>query len=323
MVVNTVPLKLSREVKTGVLVIAGILLFIFGYNFLKNSSLFQDGRVFYVKYKNVAGLAISAPVTVNGLQVGKVESIDFIGENGGLLVKFSVEKDFEFSKNSMVQIYSSGFIGGNNLGIIPDYTSKEMAKSKDTLRGEIQRGMIDGILDKFGPLETSLKSTLSKLDTVLGNLNDVMDEETKENLKSSISNLNSTMASFSGASRDMSSLLRDNKDKLNNTFANLDVTSENFARLSDSLAQLETGKMIKDLQGVLDKFNNIASDIESGEGSVGKLLKDEKLYDNLTGASKQLEQLLEDMKLNPKRYVHFSLFGKRPKPYEAQNDTIN
>ncbi|NND62957.1 MAG: MCE family protein [Flavobacteriaceae bacterium] len=314
-------MKLSRQVKTGILVIAGILLFIFGYNFLKNSSFFQEGRVFYVKYNNVAGLGISAPVTINGFQVGKVESIDFIDNNGGLLVKFSVEKDFEFSKNSIVQIYSSGFIGGNNLGIIPKYDPNNIAVSKDTLKGEIQRGMIDGILDKFGPLESGLKSTIARLDTVLGNVNEVMDEETKQNLKSSIANFNATMSSFNRASRDMSSLLNNNKEKLNNTFDNLDTTAENFARLSDSLAEIELGQMTKDLQSVLTKFDAIVSSLENGDGSVGKLLKDEKLYDNLAGASKQLEQLLEDMKLNPKRYVHFSLFGKRPKPYEAEKET--
>ncbi len=315
-------MKLSREVKTGILVLSGILLFIFGYNFLKNSSLLETDRIFYVKYENVAGLKPSAPVTINGLEVGQVKSIDFLNKKGGLLVKFSVEKDFEFSKSSVVQIYSSGLIGGNNLGILPVIDDAAKAKSGDTLTGEIQTGMIAGLMDKFVPLETSLKQTLAKLDTVLIGVNDIMDEETKANLRSSISNLNATMASFNGVSRDMKSLLSTNKDKLNSTFANLDITAENFAKLSDSLAQLETGELIRNMEATIGKLNNIAEGIENGEGSVGKLLKDDKLYNNLTGASKQMAQLLEDMKLNPKRYVHFSLFGKRPKQYTAPQDTI-
>lgn len=315
-------MKLSREVKTGILVLSGILLFIFGYNFLKNSSLLETDRIFYVKYDNVAGLAMSAPVTINGLEVGQVKRIDFLNKNGGLLVKFSVEKDFEFSRNSVVQIYSSGLIGGNNLGIIPVNDSAKKAKSGDTLTGEIQTGMIDGLMDKFVPLETSLKQTLAKLDTVLGGVVEIMDEETRENLRSSIANFNATMISFNGVSRDMKSLLSTNKDKLNNTFANLDATSENFARLSDSLAQLQTGELVRSMEATIEKLNNIAVGIDNGEGSVGKLLKDDKLYENLTGASKQLEQLLEDMKLNPKRYVHFSLFGKKAKQYNPAQDTI-
>jgi len=316
-------LKVSREVKTGILVLAGILLFIFGYNFLKNSSVFETDRMFFVKYDNVAGLAPSAPVTINGLEVGQVKSIDFLDKSGGLLVKFSVEKDFEFSINSKVQIYSSGLIGGNNLGILPVTDAAAKAKSGDTLVGEIQAGMIDGLMDKFVPLETSLKQTLSRLDTVLGGVADVMDDETKLNLRKSIANFNATMASFNGAARDMKSLLNTNKDKLNSTISNLDVTAENFAKLSDSLSQIEMGELVRNMEGTIVKLNSIAENIEKGEGSIGKLLKDEKLYDNLSGASKQLEQLLEDMKLNPKRYVHFSLFGKRAKQYDPPKDTVN
>lgn len=316
------PLKLSREVKTAILVISGIGLFIFGYNFLKNSNLLNRDRIFYVKYENVAGLAISTPVTINGLIVGKVTDIDFADKNGSLIVRFSVENDFDFSKNSEVQIYSSGIISGNNLGIIPKNDSAKKAVSGDTLKGVIQAGLIDGLMDKFKPLETSLLHTLASLDTVLVGISDVMDEETKNNLRSSIANLNQTMASFKGVSQNMNSLLNSNMDKLNNTFANLDTTVANFAKLSDSLAQINMGELVKNMEATMGKLNSIADGIDRGQGSIGKLLKDEELYDNLTGASKQLELLLQDLKLNPKRYMHFSLFGKKPKQYEASQDTV-
>ncbi len=316
-------MKLSREVKTAILVLSGILLFIFGYSFLKNSDLLNTSKVFYVKYDNVAGLASSAPVTINGLAVGKVVNIDFADNTGKLVVKFSVEKDFQFSKSSMVQIYSSGFIGGNNLGIIPNMESNVMAVSGDTLKGEIQAGMIDGIIEKFDPLEKSLMQTLSELDTVLKGVNEVLDEDTKASLRSSIASLNQTMTSFKGASRNLNSLLGENKEKMSNTLSNFDTTAQNFAKLSDSLAQINIGALATSLETTISKLNGIAEGIDNGDGSLGKLLKDEELYDNLTGASSQLEQLLEDMKLNPKRYVHFSLFGKRAKPYETTKDTVD
>ena len=314
-------MKLSREVKTGIFAIVSILLFILGYNFLKGAELFNTPRIFYVKYDNVGGLTPTAPVTVNGLKIGKVKDIYLSSNKGGkVIVKFEIEKDFQFSKTSVVKIYSSGFISGNNLGIIPDYSSQDMAQPNDTLKGQIDPGMVDGLLEKFDPLEKSISSTLIKLDSVLGDLDQVMDDKTKANLRESIAKLNATMTSFNGAASNMNSLLAANKDKLNNTFTNLDTTTENFARLSDSLAQMETGKIIKELQGTISKFNAIASQIERGEGSVGKLLKDEQLYNNLEGASRQLEQLLQDMKLNPKRYVHFSLFGKKAKEYDPPTD---
>jgi len=151
----------------------------------------------------------------------------------------------------------------------------------------------------------------------------VLDDETRLNLKESIVSLNQTMNSFKEASGNLNSLIKTNKEKLNNTFANLEIASENFARFSDSLAQIETGKMVKDLENIISRFNSILEGIEDGKGSIGKLLKDDKLYDNLEGASKQLELLLEDMKLHPKRYVHFSLFGKKSKEYVKPEDTNN
>ncbi len=314
-------MKLSKEVKTGIFALVSIILFILGYNFLKGKELLSTDDVYFVKYENVSGLDVGAPVTVNGMQVGKVKNIKLSTNTGGkVIVSFIIDKDFQFSKKSIVKIYSPGFISGNNLAILPDYTTNEMAQSNDTLMGDVEVGMIDGLLNKFSPIEKSLLSTLEKLDSVLLNINEVMDEKTKKNLRESIANLNSTMSSFNGAASKFNSLLAENEENLNNTFSNLDTTTENFARFSDSLAQIETGKMMKDLQNSIEKFNNIATQIESGEGSVGKLLKDEKLYDNLEGAASQLEQLLQDMKLNPKRYVHFSLFGKRPKPYDPPQE---
>jgi phospholipid/cholesterol/gamma-HCH transport system substrate-binding protein len=313
-------LKLSREVKTGILAIGAILLFIFGYSFLKGTNLLENHRTFYVKYQNVEGLAKSAPVTINGLKVGKVTNIGFANKTGGLVVEFTVEQDFDFSRNSLARIYSSGLIGGKSLGIFPEYDQANIAKSGDTLKGEIEKGMLDAMTERLGPLEAKVQSTLGLVDTLLINMADVIDEDTRINLKKTIASLTETSEQFKGISKNMNSLLSDNKGKLDRTFANFDITTQNFAKLSDSLAQIETGKMVADIESVTSQLNELVSKINSNEGSVGKLLKDEELYDNLTGASKQLEQLLEDMKLNPKRYVHFSLFGKRPKEYNPPED---
>jgi phospholipid/cholesterol/gamma-HCH transport system substrate-binding protein len=314
-------LRLSREVKTGILAIGSILLFIFGYSFLKGTNLFQTSRIFYVKYQNVEGLAKSAPVTINGLTVGNVSDIGFANESGGLVVKFTVENDFVFARNSMVRIYSSGLIGGKSLGIFPEYDSANIAKSGDTLKGETDGGMMDMVSKALGPLEKKVNTTLATLDTLLISFTDVLDEETRINLKQAIKNLNATMGSLNGASGKLNTLLATNTDKLDRTFTNLDDMSANFSKLSDSLAQLETGRLVSDLQKVITRFDAIVAGIENGEGSVGKLLKDDKLYTNLEGASKQLEQLLQDVKLNPKRYVHISVFGKKQEEYTTPEDS--
>lgn len=313
-------MKLSREVKTAIFAIGAILLFIFGYSYLKGTNILESSRTFYAKYKNVEGLAKSAPVTINGLTVGKVTNISFENKKGGLVVEFSVENDFEFSKGSQARIYSSNPIGGKSLGIFPIYQGPK-ATSGDTLKGQIEKGILDAFTDKLGPLELKVESTLSTLDTLLLSVTDLIDEKTRMNLKQTMATLNTTSQSFKNISQNMDQLLIANKEKLGSTVDNLSITSKNFAALSDSLANINTGKMVQQIEGVTQRLNNIMESIDNEEGSVGKLLKDEKLYDNMESASKQLDLLLEDMRLNPKRYVHFSLFGKRAKEYEQPEET--
>lgn len=313
-------MKLTREVKTGLLAVVAILLFIFGYSFLKGANLLENHRTFYVKYQNVEGLAKSAPVTINGLHVGKVQDIKFANKTGGLVVEFTVEEDFDFSKNSLVRIYSSGLIGGKSIGVFPVYDPSNIAKSGDTLSGEIEQSMLDAVSARLGPLEAKVTNTLAGLDTLFLGLNDILDDRTRSHLRAAIANLNQTAISFSSASKNLDLLLLDNKDAMGRAIANFETTSQNMASLTDSLSQLDMGALVADLQNIIARFDQITTGIENGDGSMGKLLKDDELYNNLTGASKELEALLEDMRLNPKRYVHFSLFGKKPKEYEAPAD---
>ncbi len=130
------------------------------------------------------------------------------------------------------------------------------------------------------------------------------------------------MSSLNGASGKLNTLLANNIENINGTFTNLNQMSLNFSKFSDSLAQIQTGKLAADLQNVIGRFDAIVTDIDNGQGTVGKLLKDEQLYTNLEGATEQLEKLLQDLRLNPKRYVHLSVFGKKQREYVAPNDTI-
>ena len=313
-------MRLSKEVKTGILAIGAILLLIFGYSFLKGTNLLDKNREYFVKYNNVEGLAKGAPVTVNGLNIGKVLDISFGNQKGLLVVKFSVEEDFEFSRSSVVRIYSAGLLGGKSLGIFPQYDINNVAKSGDTLRGDIEDGMLTAVTKALGPLEQKVNNTLATVDTLLLSINAIVDEKTRLNLQEAIVHLNHTLNSFSGVSENLNNILADNSEKLDNTFTNLDKTAHNLSKLTDSLAQLDTKKLVTDLQDALDKVNKIVNEVDSGKGSIGKLLKDDKLYENLEGASRQLEQLLQDVKLNPKRYVHISVFGRKAKPYQAPDN---
>lgn len=314
-------MNISKELKTGLLAVLAIAVIIFGFNFLKGKNYFDSSNIYHAVYENVEGLVVSAPVTINGFQVGKVMDINFADRSGNLVVSFSVEENFEFSRNSVAQIYSSGFIGGNNLGIKTEYDPNNLARSGDTLKGAIQQDILDQVTGKLAPLEAKVQGTLTNLDSLLINLNQVLDKKSKENIQKTIADLRATVSEFRGASVKVNSFLDDNNESITNTLANLDKTSANFAVISDSLAQVQFGSMVQSLQQTVDNMNGLISAMEQGEGSLGKLLKDDQLYDNLAGASSQLEQLLQDMKENPKRYVHFSIFGKRPKPYDPETET--
>jgi len=313
-------LKFSREVKTGILAIGAILLVIFGYSYLKGTNILEKNRTFFVKYQNVEGLSQGAPVTINGLKVGKIQKIDFANAKGGLEVEFTVEREFEFSKNSIVRIYSTGIIGGKALGIFPIYDESGVAQTGDTLAGEVQPGMLDEFSKTLAPLEQKLQATLGVVDSLLISFTEIIDEDTRTDLKKAISNLAVATDNFGKLSGKADNILGRNGEKLDRTFTNLDNTVANFSTLSDSLAQLEIGRIVKNLENASIGLKEVVNKVNSNEGSVGKLLNDEQLYDNLEGATRQLEELLQDVKLNPKRYVHISVFGKRNKEYESPED---
>ncbi len=316
-------MNLSKEVKTGILAIVAIFLLIYGYSFLKASNIFSNEREFHVRYENVAGLAVSAPVTINGYAIGKVKNIDFANKQGGLIVTFTLDKDFDFSKNSIVEIYSTSFIGGNALAIIPKYDNEDIAQTGDTLTGTIQKGMLEAVTSGLKPLEKRIFNTLSGLDTLFYNINLILNDTTKGDLKEAIASLNKTMASFEGVSANLDALLTENKPKLDSTFSYLETTTENLAHFTDSLAEVNIKGLAISLENTLSSFDSVMAKIDNGEGSIGKLINDEKLYTNLEGASKELEELLRDLKENPKRYVNISVFGKKAKPYESSEEGNN
>jgi len=313
--------KLSKEIKVGILTVTAIALFIFGYSFLKGSNLLEDNRVYYAVYDNVEGLTKSAPVTVNGLSVGNIDDIKFLDTNGRLIVKFHVNGDFQFSKESTATVYSTSLIGGKALAIVPNFESKKgMAKSGDTLMSTLDKGLQGEVMDQFVPLKEKMEHMIVSADSVLVAVNKTLTPETRNSITASIKSLNNTLIEFQSLSRSANGLITDNKESLNRTLKNLDTTTENFAKISDTLAQVQIAGTVKELENTIGKFNSVLDKVNNGDGSLGKLMTDDQLYTNLERATKQAADLLQDMKLNPKRYVHFSVFGKKAGEYEEPVD---
>ncbi|WP_405351975.1 MlaD family protein [Nonlabens sp. Asnod3-H03] len=314
-------MKLSKEVKVGILTVVAIALFIFGYSYLKGSNLLEDNRVYYAVYDNVEGLTKSAPVTINGLRVGNIDDIKFLDDSGRLIVKFHVNGEFSFSSESTASVYSTSLIGGKALAIVPNFESTAIAaKSGDTLKSKLDKGLQGEVMDQFIPLKDKIEHMVVSADSVLVAVNKTLNPDARAAITASLEELNKTLVEFKALSRNANTLLADNKESLGRTIKNLDVTTENFAKISDTLAQVEIAGTVKQLEETIGKFNTVLDKVSNGEGSLGKLMTDDKLYTNLERATEQAADLLQDMKLNPKRYVHFSVFGKRPGPYEEPED---
>ncbi|RLJ68949.1 phospholipid/cholesterol/gamma-HCH transport system substrate-binding protein [Lacinutrix venerupis] len=316
-------MKITREVKTAILAITGILLFIFGFSYLKGKNLLDDSIIVYAKYDNVEGLTPSTPVTINGYIVGKVLDIYFEDESSGVLVvKMDIDTKFKFSKNSKAELFQNGFIGGKAVQIIPAYDNAANAEDGDYLKSQVKEGMMELVNERLTPLQEKIEKVMSETDTLLVGFNNAFDAKAQQDLKNSIASLNATVSSFNATAKSLNSLIDNNKSKLDNTITNFENTSGNLSTMTDKMAQVDIAKTVEDLQSTIKKFDNLIASVENGEGSIGKLLKDDELYKNLSGASNQMEELLQDMKLNPKRYVHFSLFGKKPKRYDAEGNEI-
>ncbi|NNK83340.1 MAG: MCE family protein [Flavobacteriaceae bacterium] len=316
-------MKISREIKTAILVLAGLILMVYTFNYLKGQNLLDSSRKVYAIYNNVEGLATSSPVTINGHTIGKVQEIEFTEDGSAKLkVLLLIENDYEFSKNSKAELYETGLIGGKAIAIIPAFDGAPNVESGDILEGSVKEGLSELVNRRLTPLQEKIETMMVSADSLLTNLNSVFDSKTKANLQTAIAELNGTLTSFKSTSNALNSLIKNNQNNLDSTLTNFKDLSNNLATITDSISQSDLSGTINELQSTLDGVNTLLVNIESGEGSIGKLVKDDKLYNNLEGASKQLEQLLQDFKLNPKRYVHFSIFGKKGKIYDAEGNEI-
>ena len=305
-------MKLSYEIKTALLVLSGIFLFIVMINYLKSNDIFVSDRSFYAIYNDVEGVSSGTPVTISGFNVGSVQDIRFYGNNSELLLKFRVENDFEFSTNSIAQIYETGLIGGKALAIIP-VEGKNLAVSGDTLQSDIAPGLTELVNDKLSPLQEKIESMVVSADSLLIAVNSVFDTSTKENLTSSIENFSLTIESAKKSIDVLEKVIGGNENSLNSIINNMDESLKNFSELSENFDELDL--VIENLSKSSANINSITSEIKSGDGLVNKVVYDEGFVKSLDEISSNINLLLEDLRMNPKRYVHFSLFGKKNKTY--------
>jgi phospholipid/cholesterol/gamma-HCH transport system substrate-binding protein len=309
--------KISHEIKIGITALITILVFIWLYNFLKGKDLFSKSTQYYVVYDKVGGLAESSPVEVNGYKVGVVQSVKFLDpESGRLLVSLTVDKGFKLPRNTVAEITTATLIAGMKIQFIYG-EGPGTYSSGDTIPGRLAESLVAKVENELIPLKNKLSDLISVIDSVIGSINEIMDPHFKANLRSGVASLSSTARSIDEAElkatleniNRFTRMLAENSDKLSSTFSSL----ENIA---DTLAAADIYNSINNLKSSLEKAAILMQNLNNGQGTAGQLMTNDSLYKNLSSSLGSLNLLLLDMKANPKRYVHFSLFGKKNIPEE-------
>lgn len=316
-------MKISNEVKVGAVALITIVVFIWLFNFLKGKDYFKKTSYYYSVYDDIGGLAESSPVEINGFKVGIVQSIRLLNRTSGkLLVEYSVSNNFKLPVNSVAEILPVSIIAGMkvqfNFGDGPGFY-----KAGDTIPGKLSKSIIVSIEEQFGPVKDKLVSLVVVLDSVITAIDEVLDPGFRKNIDDIVKNLNSTTGSINeivgSGETDLknsvtnlarfSQMLSDNSPKISKAVTNLEL-------ITDTLAASDIYSSMANLKKTLEDTSEILGNLNDGKGSAGQLLTDDSLYSNLSGTLESLNLLLQDLKANPKKYVHFSLFGKKNFPSE-------
>lgn len=310
-------MKIANETKVGIMAALSIALLIIGYNFLKGNAIFSNETVLYAKYSHVDGLAVSKPVLINGFQIGRVDMLE-LQSDGSIVATLKIKGKYEIPKNSIAKLEQTDLLGSK--AIVMDLgTGMDFAQDGDTLNANVAKGLLETVQ----PVQKKAEVIIAKMDSILTSVNSILNPDFQKNVDKSFNSIASTLSSLEATSKKVDHLvgsegsrvtailanveaisnnLKNNNEKINAILENINTVTDQVAAANFKQTIDNANKAVADLQGIVSKVN-------SGQGSLGLLINDTKMYDNLTNASKNLDNLIIDLKENPKRYVHFSIFG--------------
>lgn len=319
-------MKISNETKVGALTAIAITMLILGFNFLKGKTLFKTGNYLHAKYTDSKGIMVSNPVYVNGFQVGSVDDIENLDESlSTIVVTIKLKSNYNIPVNSVATIKDNP-LGPASISIALG-NAKQYLNVGDTLATASQDGLMGSLMNKLGPVGDQIKLTVQSLDSVLKNINTIFDPNTKNNLQQTIANINKTTASLVVSSASLQAMLNqqtgavtqsmnhvasftknlsDNNEKVTQMIGNVEKTTDN-------LAKADIAGSVENLKATIAGLNAVVAKLNSQEGSLGKLMNDKTLYNNLTNTVRSANILLDDLRVHPKRYVNVSVFGRKDK----------
>ncbi len=314
--------KVSREVKIGLSVLIIALLFVWGFNFLQGKDVFNPGYKVYGLYNRIDGLTKSSPIYYKGFEIGAVRDIEFMkGSVDELVVTMGIAKPIQFPKNSVAQIYSVDLMGSKAIRFIYG-DSEKMLEPEDTINTGVMGGLADKVSQEVLPLKDKAENLIVKFDSLLTSLNLVVDYENRKSFKRILSDFQQTIQNFDEISTAMNANFKPG-GALNNTLSNLDsfsyslkssgedlsVSAKNMKNISGQISDSHVDSVILSLRGALKSANELFNSMQNGEGTIGKLVQDETLYENLNEASVSLDRLLNDVREQPKRYINLSVMN--------------
>ncbi len=310
-------MKIANETKVGILAAFSIALLIIGYNFLKGNSIFSDETVLYARYSRVDGLAVSKPVLINGFQIGRVDKLQ-LQADGEIVATLNISGKYDIPTNSIARLESTDLLGSKAIIMVLG-NSNTFAQDGDTLNANVEKNLMEAVQ----PVQKKAEAIIDKMDSILTSVNTIMNPDFQKNVNNSFNSIAGTLSTLESTSKKIDGLVGTEGRRISAILANVESISknlnnnnqkingilDNIASVTDQVAAANfkqtidnANKAVADLQGVVNKVNN-------GDGTLGLLVNDRKMYDNLNNASKNLDNLIIDLKENPKRYVHFSIFG--------------
>lgn len=297
----------TREVKVGIMAIVAIFVLYFGLNFLKGIDIFSPVSNYYATYENIGGLVPSSPVYVKGFKVGQVEEVNYdFSKQKSFVITISVSKDIQLPKGAKLELYDEGIMGVKAVRLIyaPIMASQTMYQPNDTLESTVG----DGLLAQLsGDLVPKIESISTQADSLIRSLRVLVESK---DLNKSLASIERTTSDLAVSSAQLKKMMR--KD-VPHILSDVNVLTTDFKQISGNLKKIDYAATFASIDRTIANLNLMTNKLNSNEGSIGLLLNDKNLYINLSNAASNTDKLLIDLQKNPKRYVHFSVFGGKSK----------
>ncbi|MEO7212360.1 MlaD family protein [Mucilaginibacter sp.] len=312
-------MKISNETKIGALTAVSITILILAYSFLKGNDVFSGSNKFYAIYRSVEGLTVSKPVLVNGFQIGRVSKMQLHGD-GRTTVEFKINSQYNIPVNTLAKLESTDLLGGKAI-VFELGKSDSLAVDGDTLRADIQGSLAESLQ----PIQRKAEVLINKVDSAMGAINRILNPNFQKNVDRSFASIANSLETLESTTRKLDALVGAQSGHINQIMANAEATSGNlkvstarldgiagnFQKFSGDLANSNIKETLDNANKAVSSLQATMAKVNSTDGSLGLLMNDTKLYDNLNNASKNLDNLMIDLKAHPSRYVHFSVFGKK------------